>query len=215
MPMRFYVVKLGGSLIGCAKEIVRRLCILAESGYGFLVVPGGGPMADLVRELYARGMVSDEAAHWMAVLAMEEYAYLLADGTGAELVDDPSPSQGLRILRPYRYLLEDDRGLEHSWDYTSDSIAALVACRLGSDMIKVTDVDGVLISGKLVPYVRASELMGFLSCMDQGSLRIIDSCGIRCFVLNGSSPDELIAMVEELPERCRGTVICSRSLECC
>lgn len=205
--MRFYVVKIGGSLIGCAKEIVRRLCILSESGYGFLLVPGGGPMADLVRTFYKKGMVGDEAAHWMAVLAMEEYAYLLADGTGAELVDTPSPLQGVRILRPYRYLLEDDSGLEHSWDYTSDAIAALVACRLGSDMIKVTDVDGVIISGKLVPEIRASELMGFQSCIDQGSLRIIDSCGVRCFVLNGTIPDEVAAMVEELPERCRGTVI--------
>ncbi|MCX8207711.1 MAG: uridylate kinase [Methanothrix sp.] len=208
MPMRFYVVKIGGSLIWCAKEIVRRLCILAESGYGFLVVPGGGPMADLVRELYSGKMVSDEAAHWMAVLAMEEYAYLLADGTGAELVDAPCSSPGVRILRPYRYLLEDDRGLEHSWDYTSDSIAALVACRLGWDMIKVTDVDGVMISGKPVPAVRATELMGRQSCMDQGSLRIIESCRVRCFVLNGSVPDELVAMVKELPDRCRGTVIC-------
>ncbi|MDH7597583.1 MAG: uridylate kinase [Methanothrix sp.] len=205
--MRFYVVKIGGSLIGCAKEIVLRLSILAESGYGFLVVPGGGPMADLVRSLYNRGMVSDEAAHWMAVLAMEEYAYLLTDGTGAEPVDALSQSQGVRVLRPYRYLLENDRGLEHSWDYTSDAIAALVACRLGSDMIKVTDVDGVMISGRLVSAVRASELMGHRSCVDQGTLRIIESCGTRCFVLNGSVPDELIAMVEELPERCRGTVI--------
>lgn len=207
MTMRFYVVKIGGSLIGCAKEIVRKLCILSESGYGFLVVPGGGPMADIVRVFYGSKMVSDEAAHWMAVLAMEEYAYLLADGTGAELVDAPCSSQGLRILRPYKYLLENDDGLEHSWEYTSDAIAALVACRLGLDMIKVTDVDGVLISGELVPAVRAYELMGHQSCIDQGSLKIIDSCGIRCFVLNGSSPDELIAMVEGLPERCRGTVI--------
>ncbi len=205
--MRFYVVKIGGSLIEHAKEIVRRFFLLSERGYGFLLVPGGGPMADLVRSLYSRGMVSDEAAHWMAVLAMEEYAYLLADGTGAELVDTPYPAQGVRVLRPYRYLMENDRGLEHTWDYTSDSIAALVACRLNSDMIKVTDVDGVMISEKLVSAVRASELMGLQSCVDQGSLRIIESCGARCFVLNGSVPDELIAMVEELPERCRGTVI--------
>lgn len=207
MPMRFYVVKIGGSLIGCAKDIVRRLFLLSENGYGFLLVPGGGPMADLVRTLYKSGLVSDEAAHWMAVLAMEEYAYLLADGTGAELVDDPCPSQDVRILRPYRYLLNNDSGLEHSWDYTSDAIAALVACRLGSDMIKVTDVDGVMISGRLVSEIRASELMGLRSCIDQGSLRIIGSCGSRCFVLNGSIPERLIAMVEELPERCRGTVI--------
>lgn len=207
MQARFYVLKIGGSLIGCAKEIVRRLRDLSENGYGFLLVPGGGPMADLVRALYDRGLVSDEAAHWMAVLAMEEYAHLLADGTGAELVDDLCSSQGVHILRPYAYLLKNDSGLEHSWDYTSDAIAALVACRLGSDMIKVTDVDGVMISGRLVPEIRASELIGLQTCIDQGSLRILGSCGSRCFVLNGSIPEKLIAMVEELPGRCRGTVI--------
>lgn len=205
--MRFYVLKIGGSLIDRAKEIVRGLQMLSRKGYGFLVVPGGGPMADLVRDLYVRDLVGDEASHWMAILAMEEYAYLLADGTDAELVDTIARSAGVRILRPYRYLLTDDRGLEHSWDYTSDSVAALVACRLKADMIKATDVDGVRISGSVVPEIRASELIGVESCIDQGSLRILSGCGIRCFVLNGSVPERLIAMIEDLPYRCAGTMI--------
>ncbi len=205
--MRFYVLKIGGSLIDRAKEIVRGLQMLSRKGYGFLVVPGGGPMADLVRDLYVRDLVGDEASHWMAILAMEEYAYLLADGTDAELVDTIARSAGVRILRPYRYLLTDDEGLEHSWDYTSDSVAALVACRLNADMIKATDVDGVQISGSVVPEIRASELRGIKSCIDQGSLRILSGCGRRCFVLNGSVPERLIAMIEDLPHRCAGTMI--------
>jgi len=81
--MPFYVLKLGGSLMATARDLVRSLHSL--EGYSFLVVPGGGPMADLVREIYARGSLSQEAAHWMAVLAMEQYAFFLADGTGAAM----------------------------------------------------------------------------------------------------------------------------------
>ena len=68
-----------------ARPLMRALLALAEEGYSFLVVPGGGPMADLVREIYSRGDLSQEAAHWMAILAMEQYAYFLADGSGAAL----------------------------------------------------------------------------------------------------------------------------------
>ena len=68
-----------------ARQLMRALLALGEDGYSFLVVPGGGPMADLVREIYSRGDLSQEAAHWMAVLAMEQYGHFLADGTGAAL----------------------------------------------------------------------------------------------------------------------------------
>ena len=61
-----------------ARSLIRLLLTLEDEGYSFLVVPGGGPMADLVREIYSRWDLSDEAAHWMAVLAMEQYAHFLA-----------------------------------------------------------------------------------------------------------------------------------------
>ena len=99
--MTFHQVKVGGSLIGCAKEVMRSLGRI--SGHGFLVVPGGGPMADLVRELWSMGQLSLEASHWMAVLAMEQYAYLLADGTGAAMTDKVGRVSGVAVLRPYGY----------------------------------------------------------------------------------------------------------------
>ena len=61
--MPFYVLKLGGSLIGSAKAIVSRLSDLGSKGYSFLVIPGGGPMADLVRGLFSEYNLTDEAAH--------------------------------------------------------------------------------------------------------------------------------------------------------
>ncbi len=193
--MPFYVLKLGGSLVSCARDLMRRLFNLTAEDYSFLVVPGGGPMADIVRDLFSRQDISEEAAHWMAILAMEQYAYLLADGTGARLTQKVKRSDGLRVLLPYNALLQNDSGLEHSWDYTSDSVAALVAARLDADMIKATDVDGVVLEGKVIESVSANDLMGKRTCIDQGALRILR--GRCCRVLNGTDPDRFVSMLKK------------------
>lgn len=200
--MPFYVLKLGGSLIASARDIMLRLFDLTAEGYSFLVIPGGGPMANLVRDLFLRMCISEEAAHWMAILAMEQYAYILADGTGAGLTMNIKRSDSLEVLLPYHALLENDEGLGHSWDYTSDSVAAIAAARLDADFIKVTDVDGVVLDGRFVKDVCANDLIGRRTCIDQGALRLIKSR--RCWILNGSDPEKFISM---LKERSGGTVI--------
>jgi aspartokinase-like uncharacterized kinase len=188
--MPFYVVKLGGSLIGSARGLMRSLHDLTGEDYAFLVVPGGGPMADLVRDLFSQHGLSQEAAHWMAILAMEQYAYILADGTGAVLTREISRGEGLRVLLPYQALLEDDAGLGHSWEYTSDSVAALVALRLDAELIKATDVDGVILDGKVVEEISAASLSGLQTCLDLGMLRLLR--GRRCRVLNGSDSERFV-----------------------
>jgi 5-(aminomethyl)-3-furanmethanol phosphate kinase len=188
--MPFYVLKLGGSLIGSAKAIVSRLSDLESKGYSFLVVPGGGPLADLVRGLFSKYSLSEEAAHWMAVLAMEQYAYLLADGTGAALTTEIANCVGVKVLLPYHVLRENDSGLEHCWDYTSDAVATLVAVRLNADLIKATNVDGIILNGKLVEEVTTASLVRVASCLDHGSLELLK--GRRCWILNGTDPDKLI-----------------------
>ncbi len=147
-------------------------------------------MADVVRALYEKGLLSDEAAHWMAILAMEQYAYLLADDTGAILTAEISRSEGLKVLLPYRALLEDDVGLEHSWNYTSDSVAALIASRLDAKFIKATNVDGIIIDGKVAVEIYAISLMETKTCLDQGSIKLLK--GRSCWILNGSDPKKFI-----------------------
>ena len=188
--MPFYVLKLGGSLIGSANAIMSRLSGLESKGYSFLVVPGGGPLADLVRGLFSKYSLSDEAAHWMAILAMEQYAYLLADGTGAALTTEIASCVGVNVLLPYRALMENDSGLKHCWDYTSDAVAALVAARLNADLIKATNVDGIIMNGELVEEVTAASLVRVKSCLDHGSLELLK--GGSCWILNGTDPDRLI-----------------------
>lgn len=202
----------------CARELVRALIALAEEeeeDYSFLVVPGGGPMADLVREIFSCGELSQEAAHWMAILAMEQYAYFLADGTGAHLTHEirrphPQGNPNVEILLPYQALQKEDsgleHGLEHNWDYTSDSVAMLVASQLSAPLIKATDVDGVILDGKVAKEVSASSLLGFESCIDQGTLSLL--CGRlkgrRIWVLSGTDPERFVMSLKEVKG---GTVI--------
>jgi aspartokinase-like uncharacterized kinase len=203
--MAFCVIKIGGSLIDVSRDIVKGLVSLSQEGGAFLVVPGGGPMADLVREIHQRYRLSEETAHWMAILAMEEYAHFLADGTGAALTDEISrPVAGVRVLLPYRPLMRDDKGLEHRWDYTSDSVAALIAWRLAVDFVKATDVDGVILEGEVKREISAESLIGKDTCIDQGALRILRRSGRRCLVLDGRDPTRFIA---NLKTRRGGTLI--------
>jgi 5-(aminomethyl)-3-furanmethanol phosphate kinase len=200
--MHFYVLKLGGSLIDMSKELVIRLKGMTTEGYSFLIIPGGGPMANMVRNLFEKYNISQEIAHWMAILSMEQYGYFLTDHTGIESIKTVERIEGIRILLPYQAMIKNDMGIEHNWDYTSDSVAALISAMLDAKFIKVTDVDGVIIDGKVVKEIHAGNLMGIHTCIDQGTLRLLK--GRSCWILNGSHPEELIT---SLKTGAGGTVI--------
>lgn len=134
------MVKVGGALLAHADRLdaVLHEVAAASRTVGILVVPGGGPFADAVREVDARVGLPADVAHWMAVLAMDQYAHLLASRLpGGALVADPAacvalPGTGRTpVLAPYRWLRTADP-LPHSWDVTSDSIAAWVAGAVGA-----------------------------------------------------------------------------------
>ena len=52
-------------------------------------MPGGGPFADAVREFDRVERLSADAAHWMAILAMDQYAHVLAERIPAPLLEEP------------------------------------------------------------------------------------------------------------------------------
>jgi hypothetical protein len=138
------VVKLGGSLLADRIQFEAALLAIAEMGrrQRLLIVPGGGPFADAVRDVDSRIGVSSDASHWMAILAMDQYAHVIAERlAGATIVTDPAGMQTLdqgrvAVLAPFRWLRDADP-LPHSWDVTSDSIAAWVAGQVGADQLIV------------------------------------------------------------------------------
>jgi aspartokinase-like uncharacterized kinase len=143
-PDRALVVKIGGSLIQETRSIISAL---QESGRPILVVPGGGPFARLVRSMN----LPDEPAHWMAILAMDQFGWYLAAG-GLPVTHELSLPRRVEILLPYRVLRERDP-LPHTWDVTSDTIAAWVASELGIDLLILKSVDGITKGDALVSRV--------------------------------------------------------------
>lgn len=134
------VVKLGGALLAHPEHFEATLAAIgaAAATRRLLVVPGGGPFADAVRDVDRLFHLSDDAAHWMAVLAMDQHAHLVAARMpGGAIVGDLAQiaaaldAGSIPVLAPYRWLREDDP-LPHSWTITSDSIAAWVAGRVSA-----------------------------------------------------------------------------------
>jgi aspartokinase-like uncharacterized kinase len=183
------LIKLGGSLIQTARTIIKDVIEYTNStSETIIIVPGGSIFADTVRSLDP----GQESAHWMAVLAMEQYGYYLADGTGAALIDSLEiPDKGTYILLPYRILKEKDE-LPHTWDVTSDTIAAWVAFQLGVRFIKVTDVDGIYLGGILQKELRADEIIGKETCVDAQLPIFLVRNKINCQIINGNCPGRLI-----------------------
>jgi probable H4MPT-linked C1 transfer pathway protein len=134
------VFKMGGSLLAYPELLQSTLAAIIDDStrHGVAIVPGGGPFADAVRDADRRLGLDDATAHWMAVLAMDEYAHLLV-GLRAELAlafsardaETHIASGRVPVIAPYRWLREADP-LPHSWDVTSDSIAAWLASALGA-----------------------------------------------------------------------------------
>jgi probable H4MPT-linked C1 transfer pathway protein len=134
------VVKIGGGLLAHAGSLDAVLKVLADVAHDepLLIVPGGGPFADAVRAQDERIGLSDDAAHWMAVMGMDQYAHLIASRLrGAVLISDPDGvsaalSNGrIPVLAPFAWMRRED-SLPHSWQVTSDSIAAWAAAALGA-----------------------------------------------------------------------------------
>lgn len=137
-----HVVKLGGGLIEVPAALREWLGILGGAGRGrVVVVPGGGPFADAVRTAQCKIGFDDRAAHRMAILAMDQYACLLASVGPAlvlcaseEHIRSTLGARGVPVWLPSAMTLAD-ASIAESWDVTSDSLAAWLARRLGASAL--------------------------------------------------------------------------------
>lgn len=130
------VVKVGGSLYDHPALGPGLRTFLDSLGSPALLVPGGGDFADAVRKLDAIHSLGEEAAHWLALAAMNAAGAFLRSLLATDRV---------AICDCLAFVLADDKHpdhLPHSWQVTSDSIAARIAIVEGaSRLILLKSVD--------------------------------------------------------------------------
>ena len=133
----------------------------------------------------------------MAIAAMEQYAHLLEDITGIATIEDTNNiHETVSILLPYR-LLKDTDELPHSWDVTSDTIAAWVAQRMNARLVKATDVDGIFNDGKMIEEITLRELEQMAeTCADRMLPTMLIKYGMGCVIVNGNHPERVVAAID-------------------
>jgi aspartokinase-like uncharacterized kinase len=140
------VVKLGGSLLDVDDLPDRLLAALSDVDHPIVVV-GGGSAADLVRQWNSQGLVNDSEAHRLAIAAMSFNALQLAASDrrlvlvkSRDAALEASLDGWLPLLDATSTLLEalavpsQWPSLPESWEVTSDSIAAWLACAWNGDL---------------------------------------------------------------------------------
>jgi 5-(aminomethyl)-3-furanmethanol phosphate kinase len=141
------VAKIGGSLHD-SPDLPRWITALRAWPHRLTLVGGGGPFADAVRAAQPRLGYSDETAHAMAVLAMEQYALALASLHDLDLAATPAKmaaihARGRIALWRASEMVQAATDIAPGWDVTSDSLAAWLARRCGAAallMIKSVDI---------------------------------------------------------------------------
>jgi len=193
--METIVLKIGGSLIKESHDVLNYLSKYIEaSKFRVVAVPGGGPFADTVRRHSDK--LSNDNAHWMAVLAMNQYGIYLSDGGVPTVENLELITGGLSIILPYKLLWQEDP-LSHNWDVTSDTIAGWIAGQLGAKLIKATDVDGIFINNTLVEKINAKDLFDIETCMDPILPKFLLKERIDCVVVNGKYPKRVLDAIED------------------
>ena len=209
--MNFEVVlKIGGSL--SRGQSLAALCHeIGRLGarHRLLVVPGGGDFADTVREHYHRYHLTETSAHAMALLAMDQYGWLLGDLIpNGDVVRDilsarKTAAKGrVPILLPATLLIQADP-LPHSWQVTSDSIAAWIAgLACVSQLVLLKDVDGLLFdlsrsdTVEVLPAISVKELMDQRGGVDEYLAVLLATLDLETWVINGQLTDRLVELLD-------------------
>lgn len=137
--MTLSILKLGGSYADYS-GLKHLVATIAEGRGRAVLVPGGGPFADAVRQGQTAIGYDDRAAHRMALLAMAQFGHALASFSAhLQPVDLAGIAAALDSGRLPVWLpvtdLSAETDIEESWQTTSDSMAVWLAGRLGAARI--------------------------------------------------------------------------------
>lgn len=140
------IIKLGGSLLDLP-DLAARLDAYRQTHMAkqAVLIIGGGPVADIVRQFDQHHRLGQERSHWLAIQAMRFNTHLIASilprrriVADAEACTGAWANGDLPIADPLAWLEEEHRNgvmVPHRWSFTSDSIAAHIAIRLGAQQL--------------------------------------------------------------------------------
>ncbi|MFQ5980920.1 MAG: hypothetical protein ACE5OZ_22505 [Candidatus Heimdallarchaeota archaeon] len=179
------IIRLGGSLLA-DHELFMNLSSFFQKwhGDGLLLVPGGGIYAKKVRTHQKTNRLTDSQAHWMAIKSTEIMGVLLCELIPKAIptnIPRSLPENEIEVIFPYIYF-RDRNNLPHSWEATSDAIAALIGQDLGiNDLFKLT-------FGPKDPRI----------ALDSFSIKFHQEFGIKWTIITLQEPDFLVRLEKAL-----------------
>ena len=143
------VIKVGGSLLDWQPLATQLLSWIASQPQATnVLIAGGGPLADAIRRADAIHGLGEQLSHDLCIellgvtarllrSILREHAQLASWGDTVKLRSEQYPAD-IVVLDPRDFMQSiankaGSAALPHSWDTTSDSIAASVACALSAD----------------------------------------------------------------------------------
>lgn len=130
------VIKIGGSTLRSG-NLAQALNLILKRQRPIVLVPGGGPFADLIRDKQREFFFSDRTAHDMALLAMHQFAYLIREFSQVfilcELLEEFTDAfivGKIPLWLPTR-MVGSANDVVKNWSLTSDGLSAWLAVQLG------------------------------------------------------------------------------------
>jgi aspartokinase-like uncharacterized kinase len=144
--MTLTVVKIGGSLYDLPDLGPRlRSWIGSLNANRVLLVPGGGPTADVIREFDRVHGLGETTSHHLALRSLTLNAWFLAELLGLSVLDPCCAEwEGVALLDGYAFgqnVVVQEK-LPACWDATSDTVAAVAAVVLhASELVLLKSCD--------------------------------------------------------------------------
>ena len=173
-----------------------------------MFVIGGGEFANLIRKYDKEIEFSKDVTHETAIDAMDILAKLLNDKLAfTEISYTIEEAISISDLNKIPIMicsdiLKENEPFAHSWDVTSDSIAAYIASLLDAKLLIATNVNGIytkdpsLSGAELINEIDVNKLLTFdESSIDLMLPTLLIEYGLDCYVVNGEYPERIMSIM--------------------
>ena len=199
-----WVIKIGGSLFPKhAIELTKNL-----KNTKTLIITGGGEFANTIRKYDKSEKFSNDITHQTAIECMDIISKLLNDKftftqtiNNLQEANQATQNNKIPILLCSEFLKDKDP-FEHSWNVTSDSIAAYISQLLNAKLLIATNVNGIYTrqptveGAKFINEIDAKKLLTFKeTSIDLMLPSILIKFGTNCYVVNGKYPERVLSII--------------------